>query len=184
MTGPRRARSAALLVGVTPGTVRNVQSAGQSFRRVVREPAVKTVALGFLAGVFEQLPQLGLDWCHLDSEPSAVVMLDVGMPGLKQPAGELKAGLPEALLGSQALAVEPEVALEMTPAGLSLLGIEEVIRPPAIGGHDPLKLATEQFLQPVAVAIPSRSGRSPLAGSRPSTSCDSRRLGTSRSHRR
>ncbi len=40
-------------------------------------------------------------------------MLCVGMPGFKQPAGELEAGLPEDLLGGQAFAVESEVALQM-----------------------------------------------------------------------
>ncbi len=40
-------------------------------------------------------------------------MACVGMPGFKQPAGELEAGLPEDLLVGQALAVGPEVALEV-----------------------------------------------------------------------
>jgi hypothetical protein len=35
MTGPRSERSAALLVGSTPGAVTNVQSAGQIFSRLL-----------------------------------------------------------------------------------------------------------------------------------------------------
>ncbi len=55
MTGPRRARSAALLVGVTPGTVMNVQSAGQSFRRLFANRPEQSVAFAFVGGVLEQL---------------------------------------------------------------------------------------------------------------------------------
>jgi len=49
--------------------------------------------------------------------------------------------------------VESEVPLEVWPACLSLLGIEQVICPPAIRGHDPLKPGGKQLFEPVAVTV-------------------------------
>lgn len=80
-------------------------------------------------------------------------MLDERVPDLKQSAGEREAGFSELLLGGQPFAVEPEVPLQVTPTGLSLLGVQEVVRPPPVRGHDPVKIVAEQRLEPVAVAI-------------------------------
>lgn len=57
MTGPRRDRSAALFVGVTPGTVTNVHNAGQSLIKdqVLREPTMKPMAFAAISGVLKKL---------------------------------------------------------------------------------------------------------------------------------
>ena len=80
-------------------------------------------------------------------------MLSERVPDLKQPVGELKAGLSELLLGGQPLAVEPEVALQVTPTRLPLLWVKEVVCPPAIARHDPGELGAEPLDQPVAVTV-------------------------------
>jgi len=63
------------------------------------------------SGVLEQFAQFGLDGCHLGGETIAVLMLCVGVPGFKQPAGQYKAGVSEDLLVGEPLAVKSEVAL-------------------------------------------------------------------------
>src|SRR5450755_1331018 len=80
-------------------------------------------------------------------------MLGVRVPDGEQSAGQLKARLTELFLGRESLAVKAEISLQMTPAGLSLLGIEQVIRPPAVGGHDPPKPGAEEFLEPIAATV-------------------------------
>ena len=81
MTGPRRARSAGLLVGSTPVVVVKVQSAGQIVRRLHSELAVPAVAPALGAGVLEQLPKFCLDRGDLGLQSVAVVVLVlVGAP--------------------------------------------------------------------------------------------------------
>ena len=99
-------------------------------------------------------------------------MRKVGVPVGEDPVAQRKAGLSELFLGGQALAVESEVADQMTPAGLALLGVQQPVRPPAIGCHDPLEVGAEQLGQAVAVtvlgnpedrALSARSGPHPAA---------------------
>jgi len=90
--------------------------------------------------VLEQRAQLNLDRFHFPRQAPAVVMLSERVPNREQLADQLKTRLAELLLGGESLAVKAEVALQMTPTCLALLGVEKAIRPPAIRGHDSLKL--------------------------------------------
>jgi hypothetical protein len=110
MTGPRSARSARLFVGSTPSMVVKVQSAGQTFQ-VVGEPSVPARAAALRAGVFEQLPQLGLDRRDLGVEPLAILVLLVSAPGGEHAAGELESLLAEGHLLAEPFGVAAEVAL-------------------------------------------------------------------------
>ena len=92
MTGPRSARSAALLVGSTPATVTNVHSAGQIFSRLLANRRCRRVRLLLRAGVLEQLAQLVLDRLHLADQACAVLVLAEGVPGLEQSLGQREAG--------------------------------------------------------------------------------------------
>jgi hypothetical protein len=66
-----------------------------------------------MAGVFEQLPQFGLDRGDLGLEPVAVLMLVlVGAPGGAHLAGEREAVFAEGLLLAQTVGVAAEVALQ------------------------------------------------------------------------
>ena len=61
----------------------------------------------------------------------------VGPPRSEHPAGELEAWLAEGLLLGQPIGVATEVALQMRPAHLTLVGIEMAIAVPAIRDQDP-----------------------------------------------
>ena len=113
MTGPRSARSAALLVGRDAGDGDECPERGPELQEVVREPAVQAVAFAAVGGMLEQLAELVLDRFHLDAPAGGGLVLGERVPGLKQPAGEREAGFSELLLGGQPFAVESEVALQV-----------------------------------------------------------------------
>jgi hypothetical protein len=94
-----------------------------------------------------------LDGCHLGGEPGAVLVLVEAVPGVEQLVCELEALLAEELLGGEPFGVEAEISLEVTPAGLAALGVEEVVGPPAVGAADAVELGAEQLLEPVAVTV-------------------------------
>ena len=114
MTGLRSARSAGLLVGSTPSIGGEGPERGPDLEQVVGELAVPAVAPALRAGVFEQLPQLGLDRGDLGLEPVAVVVLVlVGAPGGEHRLVSGKPCLAEGLLLAEAVGVAAEVALEV-----------------------------------------------------------------------
>ena len=112
MTGPRSARSAALLVGSTPSVVVNVQSAGQILSRLLAKRRCSGCAC-FSRGVLEQRRNSSWIGLHLGFEPLAVLVLAVGAPGGEHSVGQCEAGLAEGLLFGQPFAVAAEVALQM-----------------------------------------------------------------------
>jgi hypothetical protein len=83
MTGPRSDRSAALLVGSTPSTVTNVQSAGQILRRLLAKPRWY-LFLGFWGRLVRAGAELGLDRRHVALETAAVSVVAVVVPGVEE----------------------------------------------------------------------------------------------------
>ena len=125
MTGPRRARSAGLLVGSIPSIVVKVQSAGQTLSRLLANRRCQRVRLLFGLACFEQLAEFGLDRRDLGLEPGAVVVVVlVGAPRSEHAAGELEPVLAEGLLLGQAVRVAAKVAPDVRPAHLASCGVE------------------------------------------------------------
>ena len=154
MTGARSARSAGLLVGSTPSMVVKVQSAGQTLSRLLANWRCQRLRAFFGEAPLEQRAQLGLDRRDLGLESVAVVMLVlVGAPGGEHAAGELEAVLAEGLLLAQAVGVAAEVALQVRPAHLALVGVEMAVAVPAVGDHDPGIAGADQRVELLAVAV-------------------------------
>jgi hypothetical protein len=99
MTGPRSARSARLLVGSTPVSVK-VQSAGQTLSRFFEKPRTSLWRLP-LEPLSEQHLELALERRHRALQPSAVSVLLELLPGAEQAAGYVGAPLAEFLLRGQ-----------------------------------------------------------------------------------
>ena len=68
MTGPRRALSAALLVGLTPGVVTKVQERGPDLQQVVRERVVEAIVFARVGRFLEELVEVVLDGLHVAHE--------------------------------------------------------------------------------------------------------------------
>ena len=66
-----------------------------------------------------------------------MVLVLVGAPGGEHAAGELEAVLAEGLLLGEPFGVAAEVALQVRPAHLALVGVEMAVAVPAVGDHDP-----------------------------------------------
>jgi hypothetical protein len=75
------------------------------------------------------------------------------IPGLKQPAADLKPALAEALLLGEPLRVAAEVAQQVRPADLAAGGVEPVVGPPAVRADDPGEALADQLGQLALVAI-------------------------------
>ena len=97
---------------------------GPDLEQVVGELAVPAGAPALRAGVLRAAARSSV-WIGAISacEPVAVVVLVlVGAPGGEHAAGELEAVLAEGLLLGQPVGVAAEVALEVRPAHLALVG--------------------------------------------------------------
>ena len=154
MTGPRSARSAALLVGLDALDGHERPERRPDLEQVVGEAPVQAGAFALACGVLEQFAQLGLDRRHLGREPGAVLVLTERAPDRKQPLGEHDARLRRrAFCSASPSEWRREISLEVLPARLAALGVEVVIGPPAVRADDPLEVLADQLLQAVAVAV-------------------------------
>src|SRR3954451_13327086 len=129
MTAPRRPRSAWLLVGSTPSTSTNVQSAGRELEQVVADRAGVAVARGFGRVGLEQRAQLTFEWGDPAFECRPVAVLLVDLPGGEELFGDPQPGLAELFLCGHAFGVGGEVAEQVRPAQLPFVGRELVVGP-------------------------------------------------------
>ena len=153
MTGPRRARSAGLLVGSTPWTVAKVHSAGQTLSRLFANRRCQRVRL--LLGEASSSSCRSSVWIGAISvaKPVAVVVLVlVGAPGPEHAVGELEALLAEDLLLGESFRVAAKVALDVRPAHLAPVGIQVLIAEPAVRDDDP-RIGADQRVELLAVAV-------------------------------
>ena len=74
-------------------------------------------------------------------------------PSSEQPAGEREAVFAEGLLLAQAVGVAAEVALQMRPAHLPLVGVEMAVAVPAVRDHDPGVAGADEGVELLAVAV-------------------------------
>ena len=82
-----------------------------------------------------------------------MVLVLVGAPGGEHLLGERDALLAEGLLLAQTVGVAAEVALEVRPAHLALVGVEMAVAVPAVGDHDPWVAGADQRVELLAVAM-------------------------------
>jgi hypothetical protein len=76
----------------------------------------------------------------------------VGAPGLEHAAGEFQALLAEGLLLGEPFCVAAEVALDVRPAHLALVGVQVLKAVPAVRDHDP-RIRADQRVELLAVAV-------------------------------
>ena len=124
-----------------------------ALEQVLGEGAVAPVA-GSCAMPAQAAPfQLLLEGSDALGKASAIAVLSVEVPGGEEASGDLHAGLPELLLGTEALAVGGKVARQVSPAELPSLRLEVVVGPPAIRAGDAGKLLAQQCLDLALVTI-------------------------------
>ena len=76
----------------------------------------------------------------------------VGAPRREHAAGELQAAFAEGLLLGESVGVAAEVALQVRPAHLPLMGVEMAEAVPAVRDHDP-RIRTDERVELLAVAV-------------------------------
>jgi len=130
------ARSAGLLVGSMSSIVVKVQSAGQTLRRLLANRRCQRVRLLF-----------GL------APSSSARSAGRRAKAANHPAGELQAGLAEGLLLGHPVGVAAEVALQVRPAHLALVGVEMAVAVPTVRNDDPGIRGADERVEPLAVAV-------------------------------
>src|SRR6266508_3304923 len=120
--------------------------------QLVGEYAVEAGVLARASAALERCAQLRLDRLHFAGEAPAVAVFFEGLPDLEQAPGQRQAGLAEAPLLAEPFGVAAKVSDEVLPADLAALWVEVVVGPPAVGADDPA-VATDQLVEPVAVAV-------------------------------
>src|SRR5215207_4419116 len=152
MTAARRPRSAALLVGSTSGTSANVQSAGQSLSRFFASAC--TCRCRFPVEPHSSSGRSCVLIAATRWQGGAVAVVLELLPGVEDVPGHLEPVEPERLLGSGAeVGVEGEVAAQVRPADLPLLGLEAVVGAEAVGADDAGEPIADQPVQVLLAAV-------------------------------
>ena len=82
-----------------------------------------------------------------------MVLVLVGPPCSEHAGGELQAAFAEGLLLGESVGVAAEVALQVRPAHLPLVGVEMAVAVPAVRDHDPGVVGADQRVELLAVAV-------------------------------